>query len=68
MEASKNKRMVACPQCHTLTEFNEKNPYRPFCSKLCTLIDLGQWASENYRVPDTSNLDEELSEPHSSSK
>jgi len=27
------------------------NPYRPFCSERCKLIDLGAWASEAYRVP-----------------
>jgi len=27
------------------------NPWRPFCSERCRLIDLGQWAAERYRVP-----------------
>lgn len=44
--------MVACPQCNQLSEFSPENPYRPFCSKRCKLIDLGQWASENYRIPE----------------
>jgi endogenous inhibitor of DNA gyrase (YacG/DUF329 family) len=48
---SKNKRLVACPQCSTLAEFGPENPYRPFCSERCSLIDLGAWASEGYRVP-----------------
>ncbi|HYG14048.1 MAG TPA: DNA gyrase inhibitor YacG [Methylophilaceae bacterium] len=43
--------MVACPQCDTLSEYSPDNPYRPFCSERCSLIDLGQWASESYRVP-----------------
>jgi endogenous inhibitor of DNA gyrase (YacG/DUF329 family) len=25
--------------------------WRPFCSERCKLIDLGQWATEKYRVP-----------------
>lgn len=25
--------------------------FRPFCSQRCADIDLGQWASGNYRVP-----------------
>ena len=25
--------------------------YRPFCSARCKQIDLGEWASEGYRVP-----------------
>jgi endogenous inhibitor of DNA gyrase (YacG/DUF329 family) len=27
------------------------NPYRPFCSERCKLIDLGQWATDAYRIP-----------------
>lgn len=29
------------------------NAWRPFCSERCRLIDLGNWAAENYRVPET---------------
>lgn len=36
--------------CRKLTEW-EGNPYRPFCSKRCSLIDLGKWIEEEYRVP-----------------
>jgi uncharacterized protein len=28
----------------------EGNSFRPFCSERCKLIDLGNWASERYRV------------------
>ncbi len=52
--------MVACPQCGELAKYSSTNAYRPFCSERCRLIDLGQWASENYRIPDTNpKLDEE---------
>jgi endogenous inhibitor of DNA gyrase (YacG/DUF329 family) len=27
------------------------SPDFPFCSERCRLIDLGNWASEKYRVP-----------------
>lgn len=47
------KRLVACPSCGARTEYDPANPYRPFCSQRCKLIDLGQWATENYRIPDT---------------
>jgi endogenous inhibitor of DNA gyrase (YacG/DUF329 family) len=30
----------------------EENPFKPFCSERCKLIDLGRWASEEYKVPD----------------
>jgi uncharacterized protein len=44
-------RLVNCPQCGTPTPWTPANPHRPFCSERCRLIDLGQWASEAYRVP-----------------
>ena len=45
------KRMVACPKCKNLSEFAPSNPFRPFCSERCKLIDLGVWASEGYAIP-----------------
>jgi endogenous inhibitor of DNA gyrase (YacG/DUF329 family) len=36
------------------------NPYRPFCSERCKLIDLGKWAGEKYRVPTKERLPEEV--------
>jgi endogenous inhibitor of DNA gyrase (YacG/DUF329 family) len=41
---------VACPTCGRELEW-QGAPFRPFCSERCRLIDLGQWASESYRVP-----------------
>jgi len=40
---------IKCPTCRKWTEW-EDNPYRPFCSERCKLIDLGRWASEEYRI------------------
>ena len=42
---------VACPTCTTEVEWSHANPFRPFCSERCKLIDLGAWANEAYRVP-----------------
>lgn len=44
-------RLVNCPVCGKPAPFDPSNPYRPFCSERCKLIDLGQWANENYRIP-----------------
>ena len=33
--------------------FSSDNAWRPFCSERCRLIALGNWAAENYRVPET---------------
>src|SRR5262245_63995099 len=35
---------VACPRCGTRREWSG-NPFRPFCSERCKLIDLGGWLS-----------------------
>jgi hypothetical protein len=44
---------VPCPRCGKPASFSPENPWRPFCSERCKTIDLGAWASEQYRVPDT---------------
>ena len=43
---------VSCPQCGRPVEWSPKSRYRPFCSERCRLIDLGEWATESYRIPD----------------
>ncbi len=42
--------MVKCPTCRKLHEYDVKSPFRPFCSERCKLIDLGAWASGEYRI------------------
>lgn len=41
---------IKCPLCKRITTW-EENPWRPFCSERCKLIDLGKWASEEYKIP-----------------
>jgi len=41
---------IKCPICRKETTLTG-NPFRPFCSERCKMIDLGTWASEGYRVP-----------------
>ena len=40
---------VPCPICRRETPW-EGNPFRPFCSERCRMIDLGTWAGEGYRI------------------
>jgi endogenous inhibitor of DNA gyrase (YacG/DUF329 family) len=40
---------IKCPICKRKTTF-EENPWRPFCSERCKLIDLGKWVMGQYRV------------------
>ncbi|MCG8325492.1 MAG: DNA gyrase inhibitor YacG [Thiotrichales bacterium] len=42
-----------CPCCKQLTDYSDSNPLRPFCSKRCKIIDLGDWLSERHRIPGT---------------
>jgi endogenous inhibitor of DNA gyrase (YacG/DUF329 family) len=46
-----------CPQCRRETNWQD-NPWKPFCSERCKLIDLGRWANEEYRVPMTETPDD----------
>jgi len=48
---TKKPAVVTCPQCGREVVWSSDNPYRPFCSERCKLIDLGQWATESYRIP-----------------
>ncbi len=43
------KNMVKCPSCGKLVQY-QGNPYRPFCSQRCKLVDLEGWFSERYRI------------------
>ena len=54
---------VACPRCGVPTTFEPGQAYRPFCSERCKMIDLGQWAAEAYRVPESTPALEEDGPP-----
>jgi endogenous inhibitor of DNA gyrase (YacG/DUF329 family) len=40
---------VKCPTCKKKSEWND-NPWRPFCTERCRLLDLGKWLNEEYSV------------------
>ena len=42
---------VKCPTCDKDVDWDDNQPWRPFCSERCKLIDLGEWASESHRIP-----------------
>jgi endogenous inhibitor of DNA gyrase (YacG/DUF329 family) len=50
--------MTQCPICKK--EVTPANTEFPFCSERCRIIDLGNWASEKYRIPS----DAKPEEPH----
>jgi endogenous inhibitor of DNA gyrase (YacG/DUF329 family) len=46
--------MIArCPICRKPSD-SEKDANFPFCSERCRLLDLGNWASEKYRISQPS--------------
>lgn len=59
---SKKAAIVNCPQCGELVEWTSSNPFRPFCSERCKMLDLGQWASDGYRVPANVKREEDREE------
>lgn len=52
-------KIVKCPTCGKDVEWTPEQKWRPFCSERCRLIDLGEWASENHRIPGSEILPEE---------
>lgn len=50
--------IVNCPTCSTRVIWDEQSPFRPFCSKRCQLIDLGEWANEEKRIASESEHSE----------
>ena len=67
MTTPSKPRVVKCPTCGTAVEWVPDNKWRPFCSDRCRLIDLGAWATDQYRVAGETPLDNDadpLIRPH----
>ena len=43
-----SNKALRCPTCRSLVTKDDE--YFPFCSDRCRLIDLGKWASGEYRI------------------
>lgn len=50
--------ILACPTCNQASRISTENPWRPFCSERCKLIDLGSWAAEEHRIAGEPARDE----------
>ena len=55
---------MKCPICSKPVE--PADPFMPFCSERCKLIDLGNWASGKYVISTPVNIDSEENEPDES--
>jgi hypothetical protein len=51
--------VVKCPTCRRPVEWSAESVYRPFCSDRCRLIDLGAWFSEQHKIPDEPETQED---------
>lgn len=49
---------INCPTCQKIVIWDETSPFRPFCSKRCQLIDLGEWTAEEKRIASQSDISE----------
>ena len=56
MSQSSKPMIVKCPTCKTEVEWSETSKFRPFCSKRCQLIDLGEWAEEDKAIPGAPDM------------
>jgi len=52
-------RYVNCPRCGIAVAWVAANAFRPFCSERCKTVDLGEWATERYRVAAVENDEEQ---------
>lgn len=42
---------LLCAICRKAIGKRPENPFFPFCSHRCRMVDLGKWLGEEYRVP-----------------
>lgn len=56
-----------CPTCKRKVAIRaEANPYKPFCSERCRLVDLGAWLDGAHRISapiSEGDMDEGMSGP-----
>jgi endogenous inhibitor of DNA gyrase (YacG/DUF329 family) len=41
---------ISCPTCRREEDVEDGFRWRPFCSRRCKIIDLGNWLDEVYRI------------------
>lgn len=54
--------IVDCPNCKSKVAWLPENTFKPFCSERCKLIDLGEWASENHKISQPIQVEQEITE------
>lgn len=51
MPSSDKPLVVKCPICKRPVPWMPEQQFKPFCSERCKLIDLGEWAMEEKKIP-----------------
>ncbi len=51
---------MKCPTCQERNRISPDNPYRPFCSERCKLIDLANGQAEIFEIPTKERPPEEI--------
>ena len=51
MSAPNKPLIVKCPHCGHPVPWIAEQQFKPFCSERCKLIDLGEWAMEEKKIP-----------------
>ena len=51
MSSSGKPLIVKCPVCRHPVPWTAEQEFKPFCCERCKLIDLGEWAMEEKRIP-----------------
>lgn len=62
MSASAKPLVVKCPNCGQSVPWIPEQLFKPFCSERCKLIDLGEWAMEEKRIPGEPLPDDDANE------
>lgn len=42
---------VKCPRCGRAVPWTAEQKFKPFCSERCKMIDFGEWAAEEKKIP-----------------
>jgi endogenous inhibitor of DNA gyrase (YacG/DUF329 family) len=46
----KDELIIPCPTCKKSQRWADCTEHKPFCSKRCQLIDLGEWVNESHTI------------------
>ncbi|PKM13341.1 MAG: DNA gyrase inhibitor YacG [Gammaproteobacteria bacterium HGW-Gammaproteobacteria-3] len=59
MTADTSALSVKCPHCQRPVRWTDDYPFKPFCCERCKMIDLGEWAAEEKKIPGETIIDQD---------